>query len=277
MADYIVQKGETLSKIAAKHGMNVKKLASLNGITDVNKIYVGQTLVFEEAKTSAATTAKTETKPEVHDYTEEIKHMQKEIDALRNETLSDKAKKEIQAEVEKMKQTLINAGVKIKGEVQKKLDMFQNELIEAYQKGEEFAAEIKTKVRTEFNEFKEYAQEVYKNSLDATEQGLANVAEYGKRGARTLKKGLEFEIAPEKKAPDYSEMSQAEILQYQQKELEALKNRTLTDMVKESIQQTTNDVKKSHNALVGKVYDYAKSVYHTVADTVKGLFNWLRE
>ena len=201
--------------------------------------------------------------------------MQKEIKALKSETLTDKAKKEIQAEVEKMKQTLINAGIVIKGEVQEKLDMFQNELIEAYQKGEEFVAEVKTKVRTEFNEFKEYTKEVYKNGLDATEQGLTNVAEYGKRGARAIKSGLEFDIAPEKKEPDYSEMSQAEILKYQQKEIEALKNRTLVDMVEESMKQTTNDLKKSHNTLVGKVYDFAKSVYHTIADDVKGLLNWL--
>jgi len=39
---YIVKKGDTLSKIAAKYDTTYQKLAKLNGISDPNKIYIGQ-------------------------------------------------------------------------------------------------------------------------------------------------------------------------------------------------------------------------------------------
>ena len=41
---YTVQSGDTLSSIAAKFGTNYQTLASLNGISNPNLIYVGQVL-----------------------------------------------------------------------------------------------------------------------------------------------------------------------------------------------------------------------------------------
>src|SRR5699024_1895395 len=41
-SSYTVKKGDTLSHIAKRHGTTVNRLASLNNIKDVNKIYVGQ-------------------------------------------------------------------------------------------------------------------------------------------------------------------------------------------------------------------------------------------
>ncbi len=41
---YSVQKGDTLKKIAAKFGTTLSSLASLNGLSDPNKIYTGQIL-----------------------------------------------------------------------------------------------------------------------------------------------------------------------------------------------------------------------------------------
>ena len=41
---YTVQSGDTLSEIAARYGMSVSEIASLNGISDANFIYVGQVL-----------------------------------------------------------------------------------------------------------------------------------------------------------------------------------------------------------------------------------------
>lgn len=41
---YTVKSGDTLSKIAAKHGTTYQKLASLNGIKNPDKIYAGQKL-----------------------------------------------------------------------------------------------------------------------------------------------------------------------------------------------------------------------------------------
>lgn len=39
---YTIQSGDTLSEIAAKYGTTYQKLASMNGISDPNKIYAGQ-------------------------------------------------------------------------------------------------------------------------------------------------------------------------------------------------------------------------------------------
>ena len=39
---YAVKSGDTLSKIAQKHGTTYQTLAKLNGIADPNKIYIGQ-------------------------------------------------------------------------------------------------------------------------------------------------------------------------------------------------------------------------------------------
>ena len=41
---HVVQRGETLSGIAAKHGVDMQTLMQLNGINDPSKIYSGQTL-----------------------------------------------------------------------------------------------------------------------------------------------------------------------------------------------------------------------------------------
>lgn len=46
MATYKVKKGDTLSKIAEKHGTSVTVLASINQIANVNKIQVGQVLTL---------------------------------------------------------------------------------------------------------------------------------------------------------------------------------------------------------------------------------------
>lgn len=46
MAHYTVAPGDTLSEIAMEHGVTVSALADANGITDANRIYVGQSLAI---------------------------------------------------------------------------------------------------------------------------------------------------------------------------------------------------------------------------------------
>jgi LysM repeat protein len=41
---YVVQRGDTLAKIAARYGTTINALMSLNGLTNANRIYVGQRL-----------------------------------------------------------------------------------------------------------------------------------------------------------------------------------------------------------------------------------------
>ncbi len=44
MANYLIKRGDTLSRIAARHGTSVSALARLNGIKNVNLIYTGASL-----------------------------------------------------------------------------------------------------------------------------------------------------------------------------------------------------------------------------------------
>lgn len=53
MADYTVQAGDTLTKIAKAHGTSVSELARQNGIKDVNKIEIGQELSLGKTTASA--------------------------------------------------------------------------------------------------------------------------------------------------------------------------------------------------------------------------------
>ncbi len=63
--EYVVKSGDSLSKIAAAHGVKTKDLMAANQITDANKIRIGQKLSIPGAKASEpkAVAAKPEEKP----------------------------------------------------------------------------------------------------------------------------------------------------------------------------------------------------------------------
>lgn len=52
---YIVQKGDTLSAIAARYGTTYQSLAAINNIPDANKIYPGQEIVINGTTAEAST------------------------------------------------------------------------------------------------------------------------------------------------------------------------------------------------------------------------------
>lgn len=54
---YTVKKGDTMTKIAMRHGTSVQILATINNIKDVNKIYPGQVLHLPPASSSKDYTA----------------------------------------------------------------------------------------------------------------------------------------------------------------------------------------------------------------------------
>ena len=51
---YVIQPGDTLSEIAQRYGTTVSTLTSLNGISDPNKIYAGNTLKVPESESGSA-------------------------------------------------------------------------------------------------------------------------------------------------------------------------------------------------------------------------------
>jgi LysM repeat protein len=60
---YIVQQGDTLAKIAARFGTTIQNLMRLNGITNPNRIWVGQRLKVSGTASSGGTTPKPSTGP----------------------------------------------------------------------------------------------------------------------------------------------------------------------------------------------------------------------
>ena len=63
MAEYKVKSGDTLSQIAKTYGTSVSELASLNGISNPNLIYSGQTIKLPSATTQQQSTVTTPTAP----------------------------------------------------------------------------------------------------------------------------------------------------------------------------------------------------------------------
>ena len=63
MAEYKVKSGDTLSQIAKTYGTSVSELASLNGISNPNLIYSGQTIKLPSATTQQQSTVATPTAP----------------------------------------------------------------------------------------------------------------------------------------------------------------------------------------------------------------------
>lgn len=51
---YVVARGDNLSRIAQRYGVNINALAAANGITNYNFIYVGQRLVIPQGTTNPA-------------------------------------------------------------------------------------------------------------------------------------------------------------------------------------------------------------------------------
>lgn len=50
---HVVQRGETLSAIAVRYGVNMWTIASVNGITNPNRIYIGQRLIIPTGTTTS--------------------------------------------------------------------------------------------------------------------------------------------------------------------------------------------------------------------------------
>ena len=59
MATYTIKPGDTLSKIAQANGTTVSELASLNGISNPNLIYAGNTIKLPGADNNASQPAAT--------------------------------------------------------------------------------------------------------------------------------------------------------------------------------------------------------------------------
>lgn len=83
---YTVRQGDNLSTIAKQHNMSVKDLAELNNIKDVNKIKVGQKLIFEKEEPTQPVTnpqiSNEELTSEMERYQQQLADMQQQMTNL---------------------------------------------------------------------------------------------------------------------------------------------------------------------------------------------------
>ncbi len=80
---YTVRQGDNLSTIAKQHNISVKDLAELNNIKDVNKIKVGQKLIFEKEEPKQPVTnpqiSNEELMSEMERYQQQLADMQQQM------------------------------------------------------------------------------------------------------------------------------------------------------------------------------------------------------
>jgi peptidoglycan endopeptidase LytE len=62
-SEYVIKKGDSLSKIAARYGLNTRELAALNGIDNPNKIRIGQKITIPAKGEATAAAPKSAAKP----------------------------------------------------------------------------------------------------------------------------------------------------------------------------------------------------------------------
>jgi len=62
-SEYVIKKGDSLSKVAARYGLSTRELAALNGIDNPNKIRIGQKLVIPGTSGAVKTAPKPAAKP----------------------------------------------------------------------------------------------------------------------------------------------------------------------------------------------------------------------
>ena len=292
MADYIVQAGDTLGKIAKAHGMTVKQLAELNGIKDVNKLHVGQELIFEpkaEVHTEAEGVERTMSDEEV---AARLAQQTEELQQLKSRTLTQQAREEIQKELDAIADDIVEKYNIAKEEALKLLEGAQEKLEKAYQSGKEayFIAKeaaisaaktayesTKNAAETAYN----WTKDTYNSGVDAAENYAKNTAQDIKEGARKVHDAAKFEIEePKNNEPDINTMTQEELLAYNDQLIQQLRNESLTDRakreIKEELQNVENKLKSFHNSIVDKAYTNLKNMYNTVKDNVKSFFNALR-
>ena len=202
MADYIVQAGDTLAKIAKAHGTTVEELAKLNGIKDANKIAVGQELIFEapgaaagnepaksggffedagnsifgapKAPQAAASGGK---KPMSNEELQaKLEQQEKEIKRLQNMTLGEKAVEDIERGAKKVGQWIDEAAETV-SETAK-------ETYHAVEKGAKAVGEF---VEETAETVTEAVTETAKETYHAVEKGAEAVGEFVEETAEDVK------------------------------------------------------------------------------------------
>lgn len=277
---YTVGKGETLSKIAKANGTTVEELQRLNNIKDANKIVIGQKIkVAPDVKGTAVESSNGDMSEE--ELMKKLDAQQKELDKLKNRSLTDQAKEEINAWASEKKAQLKQFSKEAKQAVEAEIDAAKKELEEAAKKGEAAYEKAKKNLSAKIDSAIESAKQMYHDTVDAAENNARAVATTGKKAARATRDALKVKVdKPKSNEPDTSKMSPEERMAYNEQEIQRLKNESLSDRAareaKEGYQSAKNSVKEKWNKGVDAAYNTARSVYHSVANGVKKMFGWLK-
>lgn len=280
MADYIVQKGDTLSRIAKAHGMTVKQLAELNGIQDVNKLKVGQTLIFEpknDVNTEAEGIERTMSDEEIAARLEQQNEV---IMALKDRTISKQAKEEIEQFKNKLIEKMMKKYNKTKEEVEAFVEEKIDQVEKAYYQGVEAVKATEAKLESYVDEKLTAAKNSYNESIDNAESKARDIATTSKEKARELHENLRADVPEPEPEVDISTMSQEELLAYNDQLIQQLKSESLTGRAKREIKEKIDDVertiKNKYNQTVDNAFDKGKGAYQKTADFVKKVFSFFR-
>lgn len=239
-----VKNGDTLAKIAKANNTTVEQLAKLNNIKDVNILKAGQKLVLTGDKGVALEHQVSDAKLE-----KQIAEQQKEIQALKDRTIASQVKQEV---------------------------------VEKYNSVKKEVKAVEKKVVDTGKAIYKGGKKVIRTGIETGETVDRTIATYAKNFAHTARGKLKADLTPAQvhKQPNFKKMTKAQILAYQQKEIQALKNKTISQQlreeIKENIRVAENAVKSFYNSGVDAVYNGVSKAYHTVANGVKGMYSWAK-
>lgn len=261
MADYTVQAGDNLTKIAKAYGTTVDEICKANNIKDPDKINIGQVLVLGNATPEEPVAATAE------DVEAKLAAQEARIAELEQQGVGDLIERDLT--------NLYEWG-------EEKVEQGKDWVKDKYEQGKEA-------VKGAYEATTEYVEEKYEQTKEAVKDGLRaaddfhdkvndRINESVQRGYERRQKlddkiteAMKFDI-PEEEAPvDTSTMTPEERAAYNEQRIADLESRTVGKMVREGVEDAVTDAKEFHNKIVDKQHD----VRQTIRSTLAGWFDKL--
>ena len=257
MADYTVQAGDNLSKIAKAHGTTVEKLCELNGIKDANKINVGQKLSLGE-------TSENSNAPQARAEALTPEQIQEQIAKAEKQT-QDAQNVRVVGTFEDMGRS-IDEGI-VQGE-----KWAEEKLNEA----EEFITELPEKVEEEISVQIGKAEETYNDAVKWKDEQVAKAEQLAKdadqtvrQAGRNAKESVKEAFADAKvKVPEKKDRTQA-LESSDKRTRQKAKGDEIIDSAKREMAEAWNEKVDEAENLASKAYNAAKATYNWVTGWFK--------
>lgn len=233
MADYTVQAGDNLTKIAKAYGTTVDEICKANNIKDPDKINIGQVLVLGNATPEEPVAATAE------DVEAKLAAQEARIAELEQQGVGD---------------------------------LVMKDLTNLYEWGEEKVEQGKDWAKDKYEQGKEAVKDGVRAADDFHDKVNDRINESVQRGYERRQKlddkiteAMKFDI-PEEEAPvDTSTMTPEERAAYNEQRIADLESRTAGSMIREGVEDAVTDAKKWYNRGVDRNHDFRQTVRSTVA------------